>query len=310
MKSIKYFLLIPAAILFFTGCNHDANNSQAEVAEARTPVTITTISNENMSDSISLNAVSSFLKKSSLKSSAVGYVDKVNVKIGDFVEQGQILFSIKTKEASAFTSKSVDSVLNFNGSISIKATSTGIISELNKQTGDYVADGDQLCMIAQKNSLVFLLNVPYEMNQFVKINSSCAIELPDNSVMSGVIDSKLSSVDAVTQTQSFVVKISAERNLPENLIAKIKVLKTVKRNTFTLPKSAVLADETEENFWVMKMLNDSTAIKISITKGLETDSKVEIVSPRFSVNDKILLTGNYGLPDTALVQINLPNTNE
>ena len=302
MKIVKIIFLLPIAILFCNGCNHNANDSQADVVEAKTPVTLTNISIENISDSISLNAVSSFLKKNSLKSSAVGFVDKVNIKLGDYVEKGQVLFSVKTKEAAAFTSKSVDSILNFNGSIPIVASSAGIVSELNKQTGDYVADGDQLCMIAQKNSLVFLLNVPFEMNRFVKLNSVCTIELPDNSHLSGKIESKLSSVNPISQTQSYIVKTKDEKNLPENLIAEISVLKTVKKNAITLPKAAILSDETEENFWVMKMINDSTAVKVPIIKGLESDSKVEIITPHFSNKDKIVLAGNYGLADTALVQ--------
>jgi hypothetical protein len=40
-----------------------------------------------------------------------------------------------------------------------------------------------------------------------------------------------------------------------------------------------------------------------VTKGIETNDRIEILKPQFSVNDKILLTGNYGLPDTAKVKV-------
>jgi uncharacterized NAD(P)/FAD-binding protein YdhS len=51
----------------------------------------------------------------------------------------------------------------------------------------------------------------------------------------------------------------------------------------------------------MKMINDSTAVKVPVKKGIETSDKVEILSPEFSPQDKILLNGNYGLADTAKV---------
>ena len=35
----------------------------------------------------------------------------------------------------------------------------------------------------------------------------------------------------------------------------------------------------------------------------ETIEKIEIVSPKFSTSDKFLLTGNYGLADTAKIKI-------
>jgi hypothetical protein len=36
---------------------------------------------------------------------------------------------------------------------------------------------------------------------------------------------------------------------------------------------------------------------------METKDKVEVLSPKLSSTDKILLTGNYGLGDTAKVVI-------
>ena len=51
----------------------------------------------------------------------------------------------------------------------------------------------------------------------------------------------------------------------------------------------------------MKMMDSVTAVKLPVVKGLETNSSVEILSPALKATDKILLTGNYGLSDTAKV---------
>ena len=61
-------------------------------------------------------------------------------------------------------------------------------------------------------------------------------------------------------------------------------------NAVSLPKAAVLSDETETDFWIMKMINSNTAVKIPIKKGIETEDKVEILSPILTAEDKILLT--------------------
>jgi hypothetical protein len=53
----------------------------------------------------------------------------------------------------------------------------------------------------------------------------------------------------------------------------------------------------------MKMIDSVTAVKVAIVKGMETGDRVEIIRPQFSTSDKILLNGNYGLPDTAKVKI-------
>jgi uncharacterized NAD(P)/FAD-binding protein YdhS len=53
----------------------------------------------------------------------------------------------------------------------------------------------------------------------------------------------------------------------------------------------------------MKMADSITAVKVPVTRGLETSDKIEIISPRLTASDLILITGNYGLPDTAKVFI-------
>jgi hypothetical protein len=53
----------------------------------------------------------------------------------------------------------------------------------------------------------------------------------------------------------------------------------------------------------MKMINADTAIKIPIKKGIQTEDKIEILSPVLTPEDKIVLTGNYGVADTIKVKV-------
>jgi multidrug efflux pump subunit AcrA (membrane-fusion protein) len=127
--------------------------------------------------------------------------------------------------------------------------------------------------------------------------------LPDGTKLNGVVGEVMPTVDSASQTQNIVIRVATGKMIPENLIAKVRILKTAKANTQSLPKPAVLTDETESNFWVMKLIDSVTAVKVPIKKGLETKDKVEILSPVFTPSDKILVTGNYGLPDTAKVKV-------
>ena len=80
-------------------------------------------------------------------------------------------------------------------------------------------------------------------------------------------------------------------------------VKKVKPLAVTLPKEAVLTNEVQDEFWIMKMIDDATAVKVTVVKGIESGGKVEILSPVLIPGDNILLTGNYGLPDTASVMV-------
>jgi hypothetical protein len=121
--------------------------------------------------------------------------------------------------------------------------------------------------------------------------------------LEGIISSRLPVADIQSQTESFIVKPTTPEKLPENLIAKISIIKSSKVKAFTLPKTAVLSNETQTDFWIMKLINDSTAVKIPVKKGIELSDKVEILQPVLDRSDRILQTGNYGLPDTAKVTI-------
>lgn len=304
MKNIIISLLL-FILTLLVGCKSNTAVTDETTPEVKTPVTVTTIETIPMSETVNLNAVSAFQKKSTVKSSISGYIEMVYANIGDYVQVGKPLFIIKTKEAKALSGiKIAEALLQFKGQQTITAASSGIITEVTKQLGDYVAEGDQLAIIAEQASFVFLLNVPFELNKYAAIGTSCTIILPDSTHIKGTIISKLSTIDPVSQTQSYVVKAETNNFLPENLLAIVQLNKSTNQNAQVLDKSCVLTDETMEHFWVMKLINDSTAVRTDIKKGITLESKIEILSPQFSKDDRIVNSGNYGLPDTALVVIN------
>lgn len=289
------------------GCGEDkgAPIPDEAKAEAGTPVTITTISTGPLTESIELNATSAFQLKTFIKANATGYLQSVNAQLGRFINRGQEIFIIKTKEAEALgnTINVLDSTFRFTGIVHIKSPGTGYVTTLNYRDGDYVLDGEQLAIISDKNSFCFLLDLPYELKPFLSGNKNVLLKLPDGTQLNGYIAAQMPTVDPVSQTQSIVIKINNSQQIPEGLIAKVILVKKSKPNALSLPKDAVLTDETQSEFWVMKLIDSVTAVKVPIKKGLENSTSVEVLSPQFSITDKILLTGNYGLSDTAKVSI-------
>ncbi len=70
-----------------------------------------------------------------------------------------------------------------------------------------------------------------------------------------------------------------------------------------LPKKALLTNETQDNFWVMKVVQNGVAVKVPVETGIKNDSMVEINAGTITVNDVIILEGGYGLEDSSLVNI-------
>jgi multidrug efflux pump subunit AcrA (membrane-fusion protein) len=303
MKKIRFYIFLFSIL---TAACHSKTEEEtvAEEEEITTPVTITSINTEPMAEYIELNATSTFLQKAYVKASANGYITLVNAQVGKMVSAGQNVFTLKTKEAQSIGNSInlLDTSFKFSGIINIKAGTAGYISEIDHQPGDYVQEGEQLAVISDMKSFVFILNLPYELRLYVLNKKTVELLLPDGKTMTGNISSVMPVVDSASQTQNIIIRVN-DKNLPINLIAKVKVVKTENPNAISLPKQSVLSDETQTKFWVMKVIGDSTAIKVPVTKGIETNERIEITSPLFSNTDKFLLTGNYGLADTAKIKI-------
>jgi multidrug resistance efflux pump len=245
------------------------------------------------------------LQKNYIKSNTNGYVTKVNAQLGQYVNDGEVLFDIKTKEAQSIGNSItvLDTTFKFSGVNKIKAARHGYISQVNHQLGDYVQDGEALATISDRSSFVFLMQLPYELRRYVKGDENIQLTLPGGQKLDSHVASFMPSVDTLAQTQAVVLKVNSDQQIPENLVAKARIVKSEKNNAASLPKEAILANETQTEFWVMKLINPTTAVKVPVQKGIESGDRVEILSPKFAPTDKIIVTGNYGLADTAKVKI-------
>jgi HlyD family secretion protein len=299
---IFLFSILFSLLFFSCGGNNGSNTTDIN---SGTPVTITHPGLMNMTDYLVLNGNTVFLKKEIIRSTFDGFIEKVNKNIGDDVKAGDTVLQVKTKETSANdTLKIKIGNKQFGGSVYIKANSDGILSELDYHAGDYVSTGEKIAVVSNPSSLRIKLNVPYEDILKVKIGRECEISLPNSVTLPGIIEKNVPSVDPVTQTQIYYVKLKNYRDVPESLNVIVKIPYKTFTNTTVLPKSSIITNVTEDNFWIMKLVNnDTTAIRVDIKKGIENDSVAQILSPKLYPTDKIILTGAYGLPDTAKVEI-------
>jgi len=307
LSTYKFTFFALSLLTLLAACKGKDAAGDAEDAktEAITPVTVTTVNDSTLVDYTNLNATSTFQQKNIVKANANGYVQNINIHPGQYINKGQVLFSIKTKEAQSIgnTINILDTTFKFSGVNKIKAPEHGYLTQLNHQSGDYVQDGEQLAVISDRASFAFVMQLPYEMRLTVKANQDVLLTLPDGRKLNGKVSAFMPSVDTASQTQGVVIKINADNTIPENLIAKARIIRSSKSNTQSLPKTAVLTNETQTDFWVMKLINPTTAIKVPVIKGIDVSDRVEILSPKFSKQDQIIVTGNYGLADTAKIKI-------
>jgi len=290
-------------IIGLSGCGN-RDGKVEETVDARTPVTAVRPVHKSISETLEFPALSVFIRNNTIRTTTTGTVEQIFVTLGDNVKKGKLLFAVRTLEASVIQgSVHGDTSLVFKGIIDFYSPEDGVVISISHQNGDFVQSGDELAILSDRSSLVFRLETPFEFRKYYEQGRVCFLRLPDNTLIKGVVTASMPEMNVQSQTLSYFVKPLVSENLPQNLMATAIINKQTKVDAQVLPKAALLGNETQTEFWIMKVLNDSTAVKVPVRTGIENYDEVEIIDPKLFPDDKILVTGNYGLPDTAEIII-------
>lgn len=115
---------------------------------------------------------------------------------------------------------------------------------VRQQADNYAAEGTALCSLAEENSFVFLLNVPYEQSAHAVAGKACTLVLPDDTRLAATIGRALAVMNAESQSRPVMAYADAPF-LPEgmNVKALLPVDETAEQ-MMILPKRTVQSDET------------------------------------------------------------------
>jgi hypothetical protein len=300
MKNIAILFLSVAELFLMISCKQKATTTSENMPFVL--VKAFSVIQHDIENYISFNGKTVYLKKNLVISPIAGYVVAANVRFGEEVKRNEILFEIQTRESKALgTAVALSAGI---GTIKVIAPSDGFVNEINiNETGGFVVEGGLLCNIVNNRDLMIQLNVPFEYNNILKQGKECKIILPDNTIVNGEVYRMLSVIDDANQTQMVLLRPEPGRNLPENLNLTIQFVKEQHYQSLLVSRSSLMTNETQNEFWVMKIVNDSIAVRIPVMRGIENDSLSEIITPLLSKNDLVISEGAYSLPDSAVVKI-------
>lgn len=296
-------------MIFFLLCCKQSDSAGSDagpeevLTESITEVTLEHPQRVSMTEYMHLNAVTVYQKKDNIRSNNTGYIVSLNYKIGDRINAGAVFCKILTKEQVALKniSRSDSTLIKFQEPLQVITHGTGIITSVNVVQGDYIAEGDIMATISEPGSLIAEVNVPYEYKQYAHAGTRCQLILPDQHIMEATITGMLPTVDPVSQSQTYFIKLS-QALLPENLNIMVRLPYQHSNNALCVHSTAVQTDELHQDFWLMKLVGDR-AIRVPVTLGLQNDSLSEVLSGDLSIQDSIINEGAYELADSSLVKI-------
>ncbi|MAZ28697.1 MAG: hypothetical protein CL868_16670 [Cytophagaceae bacterium] len=268
-------------------------------------VSAATVTQQPITEYLTFNGTTVYQKKEDIRANITGYITSMPYKVGDRISKGQVFALVRTKEQDALRDaiKIDTSLAKFIHPITIKSNAGGILNVVNVNVDDYIAEGDVLASIIQPQSLVVQVNVPYEYRGAVHLDTPCEILLPDGKVITASVIKALPTMDIASQSQTFLIGVPQDEELPENLNVEVKIVQKEDAGLLTVPKTALQANELLTQYWVLRLVQDSLAIKTPVKPGLKNDSLIQVESPGLRLNDRVVTTGAYQMQDSTVVKI-------
>lgn len=294
---MKYQIVLLSLIVSLSGCGQrDASNGNIRKEMPGTAVTLTHAAFGRIEKEVIFPATTVYQNKSVVGAPIPAFITEALVQPGSRVKAGETLYRIESKEQHALGNGS-------HAVIPIKAERDGIVLDVQQQAGSYVTEGTVLCTVAEIESLVFEIHVPYEQQRYAHRGSKCRLELPDGTRLAATVQAPLATMNTASQSERVIARAKAPF-LPEGMNIKAVFSESGSSSEgMILPKSAVQSDETLTEYWVMKLADDSTAVRVPVAIGNSDASEIEIESDALSPKDRIILTGGYGLEEGARVVV-------
>jgi len=252
---------------------------------------------------VSYQAVTRYMQSNDIRSQVTGIVTRVNCSVAGNIAANQPLFTVQPQEAAALKKSKFNDQILTGFSDTVYAHISGQISQLNVQVGDFVQSGDILATCIRANSMRIVAYIPVERIGIIEKTRDCSIILPDGTKIKGKVSGKLASAETQDQTQAYLIEPEKSISLAENINLTVQFMAGQMQDALFVKESAVLGNEEQTSFWVMKLINDSTCIQVQVEKGIKQDSLIQVINSGLTNSDFVITEGGYGLADSARVQV-------
>ncbi len=343
MNNIKNFIgvaLISALLIPATSCKDKKEETvQKEEDERVELVSVTPLTKETISKSISISTVLQPYETMNVSPSVTGTIKKINVDVASRVSKGQLLVQmdetqLKTTRlqfANLETELSRVEALLKSGSVSkqtydqtkvqydltkenleflekntyVKAEYSGVISAKNFEEGELYSGAPILTLI-QINTLKAIVNIPEAYFPLIEKGTKVQLtsDIYEGRKFEGTIEIIYPTIDANTHTFQAKVKIpNAKEELRPGMYMSVEIdLDNV--DAIIVPYQAVLKLQGANERYVF-INNDGFAKRVVVTMGKRFDDKIEIISDELKEGDELITVGEAKLVNG--VKLNISN---
>ena len=341
MKTIFKTMFVAAAVIMTAGCGN-TSTKKAEAVEV--PVADPTVSvaqvfvREVPQEAVYTSTVQAYVKNN-IAPQMAGRITKINVEIGDFVKEGQVLAEIDKAqllqaqlqlqnqevelqrlkslyEEGGLSQSDYDAIqLQYNvlktqvdnllENTTLRSPINGVVSARNYDVGDMYAMSAPLFTVEQIVPVKLLIGVSETDYSKVKKGDSVTVTadaIPDKTFY-GKVNRIYPTVDPATRTFTVEVKIdNAYKTLRPGMFARATV-NFGSNNNVVIPDVAVVKQQGSGERFVYVLNEDNTVTYKKVVLGRRMGAEYEVLEG-LEDGDKIVIGGQIRLKDGVKVIVN------
>ena len=341
MKTLFKTMFVAAAVIMTAGCG---NTSTKKVEAVEVPVADPTVSvaqvfvREVPQEAVYTSTVQAYVKNN-IAPQMAGRITKINVEIGDFVKEGQVLAEIDKAqllqaqlqlqnqevelqrlkslyEEGGLSQSDYDAIqLQYNvlktqvdnllENTTLRSPINGVVSARNYDVGDMYAMSMPLFTVEQIVPVKLLIGVSETDYSKVKKGDSVTVTadaIPDKTFY-GKVNRIYPTVDPATRTFTVEVKIdNAYKTLRPGMFARATI-NFGSNNNVVIPDVAVVKQQGSGERFVYVLNEDNTVTYKKVVLGRRMGAEYEVLEG-LEDGDKIVIGGQIRLKDGVKVIVN------
>ena len=341
MKTLFRTMFVAAAVIMTAGCGNTSSKKSeaAEVVVADPTVSVAQVFvREVPQEAVYTSTVQAYVKNN-IAPQMAGRITKINVEIGDFVKEGQVLAEIDKAqllqaqlqlqnqevelqrlkslyEEGGLSQSDYDAIqLQYNvlktqvdnllENTTLRSPINGVVSARNYDVGDMYAMSMPIFTVEQIVPVKLLIGVSETDYSKVKKGDSVTVTadaIPDKTFY-GKINRIYPTVDPATRTFTVEVKIdNSYRTLRPGMFARATV-NFGSNNNVVIPDVAVVKQQGSGERFVYVLNEDNTVTYKKVVLGRRMGAEYEVLEG-LQDGDKIVIGGQIRLKDGVKVIVN------
>jgi multidrug efflux pump subunit AcrA (membrane-fusion protein) len=324
-----------ALLLFLglvAGCGKKESSDETDSTHAIVPVRATQVITGTVPEQLVVTGHTEATRQEKLVAPIAGRLLSLNGLEGEVVRAGELIATIQSKEAEsseegaqvmlaeaktpaerAQAERMIALAKKDQNGMQVRSTISGLIATRSANSGEFVAENQELLSIIAEGDIVFVADVPlFEMPR-VRIGENAAVTLPTFGETSAPLSARVFAIKPQADSSSQAGKVVFQfRNLPANLIHDLRtgiagsatITFDIKHNAMLVPKSAVLRNDETNKETVVTFGADSLAHSVEVQSGPAIDSFVSVESGELKPGMNVIYEGNYSLADSTRITLN------